>query len=134
MSIFWDFWHFLVVKNLMTYAYEKWRQHCFYHRHALNTLSSNTIKLYCFWISSAWNIKGDKIVQPAHTHTHTHTHTHARTEKSTFKKPSIIRFNVLKENITDLKNYSKICYIHYIQTTKRDGDHTFVCLLRYPWS
>ena len=81
--IFWIFWHLLVSKKLMTSAYNRWCSHFFHFYRFFN----NCIKLCWYYISSSWNMKegGGKIEidLPA--------------EKTTLKKPSLIRVNVIKD-------------------------------------
>ena len=85
--IFWIFWHLLVSKKLMMSAYNRWCQHFFHFQHTLNRFFNNCIKLCWYYISSSWNMKegGGKIEidLPA--------------EKTTLKKPSLIRVNVIKD-------------------------------------
>ena len=67
LSIFWIFWHFLVTNKLMTTKCNRWYQHFSYIQRAWNKLINSFIKLYWFWISSSWNMKGRRgQIDPPH--------------------------------------------------------------------
>ena len=95
----------------------------FYPQPTLNRLFNNCIKLSWHWISFCWNRKverggggGDQIDFPL--------------EKTTFKKPSLIRINAdISEDKAYFKSFSGVNtkkMIHYILSTLIDDNQTFL--------
>ena len=74
-SNFWISWHYLVPKKLIMSAF-------FHFQHTLNRCFNNWIKLYWYYISSSWNIKGYEGIQ-----------IDPHSGKTTLKRSSLIRVN-----------------------------------------
>ena len=82
LIVFQIFWHFLVTKKLMTSAYNRWCHHFSYFQSTLNRLLNNIQNFIDIRLVILEKWRGVKLTPSS--------------EKATFKKPSLTRFNILK--------------------------------------
>ena len=96
-SIFGIFWHFFVIKKVMTQLITDDGSFFSLSTYTLNRLFNGCIKLYWYKVSCSWNMKkkgGDGQFEPPPR------------EKTAFKKPSLIRVKILK------KDFCRAAFIH----------------------